>query len=509
MPNITFKIEGEPSDVLAAYRELHEAQRRTAREAKEGGETATRASSGIIAGIEGQITRMASYAGILALAHKGVQLIGDEWENVRERARKALEVQIPATEAMNRAILNMPIDWNVKEMEKWRTQVADRTKMPVARIGDLLQAAATKGGLGKEPALASIEAMAGLEMAVGPGAFSPEAMAGVFDIAEVTKARTPEEAKRALGWTMQVQRAGGVQSFEQALKTVPQSLVAMGLAGFKPGESAELFAALAQTISDETGEQTATAMVKWAKEIGEIVPEEVRGRGLRASLEYVGTLSGEKQKEAFSAFGARGMGPLFIRALAKGDEETWAKMAGAEAAILEPLSEEAGGTLEQTLARMMEAQGAETLGAARAGERTAEKAKLALSPAEQRAAAYRKELAETLQASGAGRLEQWGAGIGFDVGLLAGQTPEEALIDMYERRVGGIGTAMRQLMRWMPLTGLAGRIFAQGEVPADQAAVLAERIAELKEVMERLVVATEGNTGATKGQGAVAMPAGE
>lgn len=480
---IVFKIEGEPSDVLAAYRELHEAQRRTTRGAKEGGETGKRASGNIVAGIESQITRMVSYAAILAAARKAVQLIGDEWDNVRERARKAMELQIPATEAMNRAVLNLPLDWDVKEMEVWRSRVADKTKMPVARIGDLLQAVAAKGALEKEPALAGIEAVASLEQYLGTGAFSAEAMSGVLDIAKVTKARTSEDVMRALGWAVQIQRAARVTTFESLLGSAPGGIRAMTLAGFKPGEAAQFFTALTQVTGDPTGEQAATAMAKWSKEIADLVPEEVRGGGLRASMEWMQALPAAQRKKALKSFGGRGRAQLFVRALMKGDEGAWGELAAAEEAISEPLSTEAGGTLEQTLARFLQARGADTLAAKRGGERAVEKARLALPPAEQRAAVYREELPEFLQATGVSRIQRW---------------IEELRFEFLNAVFGDPELAYRTVLDIQKLSA-----------PGEKKSLLEDRMAELTEMMDHLVGATEANTAATEGRGAATMPAGE
>jgi hypothetical protein len=455
MGNITFKIEGEASSVIAAYRQLHESQKKSEDATKSHAQSHQNMVQQGLSGLQSMVT---GWVGVQAIVQA---VIGSLKEAGRVMDAAAEKSKLYAQAGGQLA--QLAIGAKDPKAEMTRLQAAVNQAYAVGTFQNRQQAEGMVFQLASQGALAETNFFARLGKIDDPTALAIKAAAlrqamGTKETGSlrgvVSKAMAGAATAPGVGASDILGGAVGGASYAKMLGLSDEDLLAaVSLLAQKTG-------------SGEAAGSQVSALLK------AFVKKEVKGRNLQ---EMISTLAAKKMapEDLMKFLGNRGEAAAAFTTLSGTD------VAGRSAAI--GRSAEFGGIAEQAIGL---AEGADELAAA-TGRRAAEaQSEIALEP--------RGRLVNLVESLHERRLT-----------ALRGAGYPEAMLQL--------GEAGRAASKW-----IGGEAALRHEVEAgqweyaDPRAQLGQYMtAEERALYERLIAALDRNTSAQTGQTQPAMPAGE
>ena len=327
MAEVIFRLKGEEASAVRSFLKVHEAQKKTARGAKDVasatkqsdhamsqlGGTAAREARNVVAGLTG----IASAAGAFLLIARQLKA---EYENIVRRQQEAAEAQLTAEQLRNRALYNLPSDMTPEGTAAMIERISKKTNVRQEELwgpaGKLLSSKGALTGEQFEQAF-MLAATAGAKSGIDIG----ELGGGIQDVMKLTGATAPQAA----GFLRQAGVALRVSELEEQVRTIVPLLKAGAIAGISPEESVELAAAVTQLTADPTGRVSSTAALKLIEVLGEGRDPD---KGLLARYAPGGTVG--ERKVVFDPLTKKGMAGFaeWQEAFAAADERLQMAMLG-------------------------------------------------------------------------------------------------------------------------------------------------------------------------------------
>jgi len=322
MAKLKMEVSAEEGQMVGAFRNMGEAQKRFVQGSRGMGRASSTASNQIIAGLGGIL---ASYLSINGAIRLGTALIEDRMRKEREAA------QAHKTLAQERAgaLWNLPRDISQDQLAGFiqKTARPDVGVTQAALWGAAKTGLSAKGGLGFEPWKEAMTEAGRISARTGED-FSVMAGAAI----DLAKATGQTSAMANLGWMRQIGVAARVTDVAAQAATIPAAIVQAKAFGVGPEEAGEMFAAMSQLGVDPSGETTRTGMIRILQQsrYGKVlpgpggrfglVPETATTFAQRLKLlqtAYAGATPGVRG-EMITKFGGRGPVKGFVAAMLAG-----------------------------------------------------------------------------------------------------------------------------------------------------------------------------------------------